>query len=122
MNIEFTDRYGGRPPSWLRGHFECEAMGVRIRVPYGPDGTIAADTPIDEWEFYQCPECKGTGRVPWCVSVARVPRWLVKGGRFVWQMGIVRNRECRPPDWSWWREFWLAVKCAYLYDLKRLRV
>ena len=28
MEIEFTDRYGGNPPSWLRGcHGHCEAMG-----------------------------------------------------------------------------------------------
>ena len=28
MQVEFTDRYGGHAPSWLRGcHGDCEAMG-----------------------------------------------------------------------------------------------
>lgn len=87
LNVEFTDRYGGRAPSWLRGCFDqCEAMGV-IPVFMRVDGTKDARPPdetrpelitawqnahaqdgdrlediCDGWHFVQCPSCKGTWR------------------------------------------------------------
>ncbi len=30
LQVEFTDRYDGNAPSWLRGCFECEAMGAYL--------------------------------------------------------------------------------------------
>ena len=46
MAIEFTDRYGGNPPSWLRGcHDDCEAMGyVPVEGGRGPETLIATAT------------------------------------------------------------------------------
>src|SRR3990167_2151324 len=112
MTIEFTDRYGGNPPSWLRGcHGDCEAMGwvpiYRAEFdisdsdifmiedhPLG-DGEIrawdeahreakqAGDHECDGWHFVACRECHGTGRVSKRTTIARVPRWLVKGARFL---------------------------------------
>jgi hypothetical protein len=79
-SIEFTDRYGGRKVSWLRNCHCCEAMG------YSPQpAEMFAST--DEWldaPFVVCPTCHGTARVSWFATVARVPRWLVKGARFAW--------------------------------------
>lgn len=131
MTIEFTDRYGGKPPAWLRSCLECEAMGWAPeqcpRKPGGgsgpapvdpcprPDEHLQAD--FDGWHFLRCHECDGTGRVPWYVSLARVPRWLAKGVRFSWQMS---SRQYQPPHWTYRQHIWLVFKCAFVYDLMRL--
>ena len=108
MNIEFTDRYGGNPPSWLRGCFDqCEATGyVPIDTPpgyrkekdkmqvcciaerneYYDKQWIKAEkeSPAEDgWHFVKCSSCKGTGKVSWARTFLRVPRWIVKGIRFV---------------------------------------
>ena len=144
--VEFTDRYGGRAPSWLRGcHADCEAMGyVPIFIASGVETKEAFDdglshesepnpayikawqvahaqpheTLCDGWHFVKCPDCDGTGRVPWFVSVARVPRWLWKGVRFY---GWAMNPDVSPPDWTWWMRFKNATNAAFLADLRRLR-
>lgn len=82
--IEFTDRYGGNPPSTLRACFHCDAMGCYPEPPAearNPDGTIAIDCPV-EWEFVTCPACKGTAKVSWFRTVARIPGWFYRGIRF----------------------------------------
>lgn len=107
MNVEFTDRYDGEPPSWLRScHGECEATGW---------------VPGDELDdpFSKCTACHGTGRVSWFVTVTRIPQWLRKGAQFMW---AARHREMHPPDWGFRQRTWVLFKCAYLYDLKRIRV
>lgn len=121
--IEFTDRYGGRVPSWLRGcHGKCEAMGCvpihadRREEPWRALWLAAeAKAPSDDgYHFVTCPECNGTGRVPWYVSIARVPRWL-------W--GGVRSWRSFPdPEMgSWWKNFKLKAWCIWGADLARLR-
>lgn len=138
LNVQFTDRYGpDGPPSWLRGcHADCEAMGfvpVWFDFPGNTSQLRMAPNPQDEryrreWQeqhdarphecdgyhFVKCPACNGTGRVSLLVSFTRVPRWLVKGARFMWDF---RRGEMHPPQWSRWRRFSTLFKCAYLYDL-----
>lgn len=134
MNIEFTDRYGGTPPSWLQGcHGECEATGwypepcARTERDGGsgpgpvdpcqkPDDHLAAD--FDGWHFLRCGECKGTGRVVWYVSLARIPAWIAKAGRFFWTMS---DRRYQPAHFTYAEHIWLVFKCAFVYDLMRLR-
>lgn len=135
IEVEFTDRYGGNPPSWLRGcHDDCEAMGyVPIFQPIeGGSGVAPVDpdaryrdawltahegetdlAPGEEcngWHFVECLTCQGSGRVLWFTSIRRIPRWLVKGGRFA----------VSAPHAPWMSRranYWLIVKCAWLYDL-----
>ena len=139
MNVEFTDRYGGNAPSWLRGcHSDCEAMGVvpifvAQREP-GENECVTEDEgspkwrgaweaahakphaePCDGWHFVSCPDCNGTGRVSLLRSFALVPRWLWKGAGFIRSMGP--NKDVRPPHMNAAQHWWLIVKCAYLYDL-----
>lgn len=103
MEIEFTDRYGGQPPSWLTACHECEAMGCH------PSGTGDNDP------FVTCEACQGTARVPMWRALARVPRWVVKGLRFVWD---VRKFNYPPPEGvSMLANMWMAFKCAFLVDL-----
>lgn len=109
MTIEFEDRYGGRPPSWLRGcHGDCEAMGYVPVWRAGFDGRersddeiVAIGDPLDEeiaawerahaesphecdgWHFIPCPDCGGSGRASWLTTIARLPRWFVRGARFL---------------------------------------
>lgn len=134
MAIQFTDRYGGNPPAWIRSCHECEAMGCSPEPceAYEPpqDGIrVAACSPcprpaehrepdFDGWHFLRCTACNGTGRVPWYVSVARIPRWIVKGLRFFNQMGRPRYR---PSHMTQAQHLWLVFKCAFVHDLMRLR-
>lgn len=110
MEIEFTDRYGGNPPSYFRGCFgPCEAMGY---YPEPPNGNYDAD--IDQWQFVKCPECNGTGRVSLFRGLLRIPRWLWKGTIFVWRV----NRDCPgPATMTKWQNTVLGFKCAFLADL-----
>jgi hypothetical protein len=116
LDIEFTDRYGGHAPSWLRGCFRCDAMGCYPEPPASArnaDGTIDISPGVDDWEFVVCPECHGTARVSWWRTLMRIPRWLVKGIPFVlvaaphfWQ-----GHKRRLPA------MWNGFQCAYLADL-----
>ena len=51
MQVEFTDRYGGHAPSWLRGcHGDCEAMGwvplpFYILPPRDDEARVVVDDP-----------------------------------------------------------------------------
>lgn len=93
FDVEFTDRYGGNIPSWLRGcHGDCEAMGV-VPVKRGdsrePWATLwaqaeRAEPSDDGWHFVRCPSCHGSGRVSWFMSVLRIPRWLYRASRMAW--------------------------------------
>jgi hypothetical protein len=130
--IEFTDRYGGRTPSWLRScHGDCEAMGVvpvsnplaDLQVDHGPHKYYYVDKwwdaenkehAEDGWHFVKCPECHGTGRVSWWIALSRIPRWLVKGTQFCFQCGNLT-------DMPWHKSLWLRIKCAFVLDLLRLR-
>lgn len=134
-NIEFTDRYGGNPPSQLRGCYgPCEAMGVVpvyqaigdqsgkiVPVRDGDEDVSlvaawhaaeAVSPSEDGWHFVPCPECHGTGRVSWFRTIARVPRWLIKGMRFTF---IEAPR--MDPNAPRWKTTWRGFKCAYLVDL-----
>lgn len=117
MELEFTDRYGGNPPSWLRGCFDCEAMGFYPEPPkeaVNSDGTIQIDYP-GEWEFVKCPDCNGTGRVSWLSTIARIPRWIWKGIGLMRDAGF--NWEMKAPWMSKQQHFLLVCKCAFLSDL-----
>ena len=145
IEIEYTDRYGGHIPSWLRGCFDqCEATGhIPIEGPSNLHrepraifaGTIEArylpawtechkaainadpmhEATCDGWHFVICPTCHGNGRVSRWRSLARVPRWLLRGARILvnWNIpsGVRAPWTSRP---AWW---WLKIKAAYLYDL-----
>ena len=140
MTIEFTDRYGGRAPSWLRGcHDDCEAMGWVPVFVAQPDDTgltmederdpkllllwEAAHSKSDEetcdgWHFVKCAGCDGSGRVSWFVTVARVPRWLWKGVRFYrWAMKPASS----PDGWTWRMRFRNYLNAAFLEDIRRIR-
>ena len=86
--IQFTDRYGGNPPSWLRAcHGQCEATGYvprRAHSSLEPCGDSSGkwldeDGHCDGWHFERCEDCGGTGRAPWSATLARLPRWLALG-------------------------------------------
>jgi hypothetical protein len=142
MSIEFTDRYGGHAPSWLRGcHDQCEAMGVVpifvAVTPARPDEVRMDDEDdprwlaawdeahakehseaCDGWHFVKCSSCGGSGRVSWIVSVARIPRWLWKGVRFYgWAMDPLVS----PDGWTWRQRFANYLNAAFLADLRSLR-
>lgn len=102
MQIEFTDRYGGNPPSWLRACLECEAMGCY------PTGS-GEDDP-----FVTCPHCGGTAKIPWWRTLVRLPRWLWQGLRFLW---TTRDPEMHPPEWGWGKRLRVRFACAFLADL-----
>jgi hypothetical protein len=120
--IEFTDRYGGNPPAWIRSCHECEAMGGYFETC---NENLWCQRPSDHnnltfdgWHVLRCSACNGTGRVPWYVSVARIPRWIVKGLRFFDQMARPRYRASHMTQGQ---HIWLVFKCAFVYDLMRLR-
>jgi hypothetical protein len=145
VEAEFTDRYGGHAPSWLRGCFDdCEATGhvpiegpsnlptegrvigaERISARWLPVWTeshqaaITADpmheSTCDGWHFVLCPSCHGNGTVSRWRSLARVPRWLWRGACFL--VSNTRNPYMRAP-WTTTRQwYWLLVKTAFLWDL-----
>ncbi len=126
--MEFTDRYGGRPPSWLRAcHGECEAMGyVPVDKAHPIEGRWfelwlrahdAEEHECDGWHFVKCPDCHGSGRVSWLRSVARVPRWLIKGARFIWTS---RTYPGPMEGQSRWAFFRVQVWAAWGADLRSL--
>ncbi len=133
MVIQFTDRYGGNPPSWLRSCGECEAMGYSPEPCDQPkmspeSDAIGAHSPcprpaehrqpdFDGWHFLRCLACDGTGRISWLGTLGKLPRWLVQGWAFFWQA----QQYGRPPHLSWLANEWLIFKCAFVYDLMRLR-
>lgn len=114
-SIQWTDRYGGRMPSGLRGCYRCEAMGC---YPVAPEHLRDAEGRIDitnpvEWEFVTCPACHGTARVSWLRTLARIPRWFVRGLRFMWRTrpgqayywtgsALPRRRQWALVLWSAW--------------------
>lgn len=107
--IEFTDRYGGRHPSWLRACFRCDAMGC-----YPEHVNPNAEHFDDQWEFVTCPDCHGTAKASWFTTAARIPRWLARGVPFVWRNGIRREFN---PEGGRWKSLKIAVGCAYGVDL-----
>jgi len=137
LQVEFTDRYDGNPPSWLQGCFECEAMGaypVKAHLATHlnlqgrddmPDpvsdyerayieAVIAAGGSQDDcWYFVPCPHCDGTARVSWLRTIARIPRWLWKGIRFT-----LIEAPRASPHISYRASAWLGFKCAFLVDLE----
>lgn len=132
--IEFTDRYGGNPPSWLRGCFDqCEAtgyvpifkplvlmseqerknnLGIRGDEKYLLDWIAAEkENPSkDNWHFLKCHSCHGTGRVSWFKTFLRIPKWILKGIHFI-IYGPNMNGKLS------WKDIVLKFKCAFLVDL-----
>ena len=125
--VEFTDRYGGRTPSWLRGCFgDCEASGFYSENnpdEWPPDARPLGQpeddgTPDDGRRFVKCQRCNGTGRVSWCVSIARVPQWVARGVKGTWQLS---RPDHSPLDFTHRQRWWLAFKCNFVYDILRIR-
>lgn len=128
----FTDRYGGNPTSWLRGCFaDCEAMGyfplcnpdkqtgsVRLNTTLTPRDLMvwnkahdaAGDHECDGWHFVKCEVCGGSGRCSWLETFTRIPKWIIKGMKFLYQSPTMGNKRT-------WRDITLAFKCAFLSDL-----
>ena len=107
MTHEFTDRYGGNPPSSLRiCRGPCEGMG------YYPDmdNWLENYRTIEDVAFLECPDCGGTGRTSWIETTLRIPGWLIGGIRFVF-MGPARGQRNRLLD------YWLRFKASFLMDL-----
>lgn len=111
--IEVTDRYGGNPPSSLRGcRGNCEAMGVYPRFAPVPGAHPRDIDAQGTWEFVTCEQCHGTGKAPWTETITRIPGWIVKGLRFM----FVEAPRCQP-DEPRHRSCLLGFKCAFLADL-----
>lgn len=119
LNVEFTDRYNGNDPWWLTAcHGDCEAMGYipvylsRPEVEQIWDNrgkiypstiekdpelikrwwTAERDHPSDDgYHFVRCPQCEGTGKVQWYISLTRIPKWIIRGFKFVWNAIIDRK-------------------------------
>ncbi len=126
MNVEFTDRYGGRAPAWIRGcHGQCKAMGFyptkdRSQWPEGtrPPGAPEEDgTPDDGWRFVTCRKCNGTGHVSWFRSIARIPLWIWKGIRFA---RVALDAKVNPPEWTFRKRFACWLWCSFGSDLRAI--
>lgn len=117
--IEFTDRYGERAPSWLRGcHGDCEAMGwVPEEAHLEAEACSVFGAECDGWHFVQCLDCNGTGRVSWWITALRIPRWAWRGVRFY---RAAMRRDISPPDWTWRRRFGNYLNASFIADLRRL--
>lgn len=139
MNVEFVDRYGeAGPPSWLRACFgQCEGTGrYPVFDPATPlrrgdcrpkDDLTAYErraidlckrrtgVEADGWYFILCPDCHGSGRVSWPRTFARIPSWLVRGVRTMYEFRP--SAPMHVPEWSYGRRLWLAFKVAFLCDL-----
>ncbi len=133
IQVEFTDRYDGNEPSWLRACFKCEAMGcypVKAHQAHEPRDAEAEKCDLSEWEreqvaqriaegkresdgwyFLPCPRCNGSARVSWLRTIARIPRWLLRGIPFIWNVRRFNG------EVGVWANCWMAFKCAYLVDL-----
>lgn len=143
MDVEYTDRYGGNPPSWLRGcHGDCEATGwtpvYMAEFDRGDCQLVEDSHPLGELEikawlkahiededhicngyhFLPCFSCKGTGRVSWITTISRVPRWLVRGIQFA---PFALRKEISPPDWTFRQRFSNYFNAAFMSDIKSLR-
>lgn len=69
----------------------------------------------DGTHFVECYFCNGTGRCSWIRTIARIPRWIVKGVRF-WRQNADRAEVFGPNTTR--RERWVYVfKVAFLADL-----
>lgn len=140
---EFTSRYGDNDPSWLRMCFGgCEGVGWYPVQGHGRlteadvsrpgswvamgDGLSDYETKaimshiadqyfnLDGWYFIECPKCKGTGRASWLRTIARIPRWLVKGVKFIWD---TRNFQ---GEAGLWANLKTSFYCAFVLDVRRL--
>jgi hypothetical protein len=131
QTIEFTDRYGGKPPAWLTSCHECEAMGFSpepcprengggsgpapVDLCPRPDEHMQAD--FDGWHFLRCTACAGSARVSRIAAISRIPRWTKKSFTFFWTMS---DRKYQPAHFTYWQHVWLVFKCAFIYEIKRL--
>jgi hypothetical protein len=107
MIIEFTDRYGGNPPSILRCCLgPCEGMGCYPDM----DNWRERFGDIDKVPFVKCPDCGGTGRVSWLRTILRFPLWIFRSGRFV----VKAPARGAKRDFT---DFVLAFKVTFLADL-----
>lgn len=86
----------------------AEAIEVKARIDAG-------QRQADGLYFLRCPECHGSGRVSWWVTLARIPLWIVRGVRTCWELRPSQPMHC--PEWSWGRRAWIAFKVAFLCDL-----
>lgn len=127
--IEFTDRYGGRTPSYLRGCFgQCEAMGwvpIRSDDPEEPWHTLwmeaEKESPSEDgWHFVKCPSCHGTGRVSWIRTIIRIPWWLVRASRQTWMLTMHRKWFLEPNE-SFGHRLWFSLKICFWLDILRIR-
>lgn len=136
IQVEFTDRYDGNSPSWLRACLECEAMGCAPVKAHARTDRFGADfdspnceltewqqsevsrliadgkQKADGWYFLHYQGCNGTGRVSWLKTILRVPRWIKKGITFTFKDGP----RCSP-HMGYFASAWLSFKCAFLVDL-----
>jgi hypothetical protein len=145
IQVEFTDRYGGNAPSWLRGCFECEAMGS---YPVKAHGQLteaeATNQKLVVWDDHN-----DYRRALSAYEDAAVQRRIVRHGLEADGWYFIPCRICsgtgraswlrtltRIPRWLWkgvpftfihaprasshmsyWSAAWLGFKCAYLVDL-----
>ena len=112
QGIEFTDRYGGNPPSWLRACLACEAMGC---TPQAREDFATTDEWLDA-PFVTCAHCAGTARVPWWRSALRLPRWLFRGLRFLWHTNVT-SPEMHPRHWTRLDRLRMTLWATYGADL-----
>jgi len=80
--------------------------------------TAAGTHDCDGWHFVTCGDCGGSGRVSWFVTIARIPRWVVKGVR---HYGWAMQPETSPDGWTWWQRFGNYLNIAFLADIKARR-
>lgn len=128
MEVEFTSRYGGRYPSFLRGcRSKCEAMGW-VPIKFGEEREpwaslwVAAEivAPSDDgWHFVKCPSCEGTGRIPWWRSVLRIPLWLWRSARQTYLFTTNPDYFCG--DQKFIKRLTTSLRICFWMDIIRLR-
>lgn len=98
MDVEFTDRYGGKRVHLLTICRPCEGMGA---IP-GRD--------VDD-DFRRCRECLGTGKTNWAVALIRIPGQIRSNCRFLHEMAF--RWDTKPSSWSKFRHLRAVIKIAF---------
>jgi hypothetical protein len=94
-------RYAGLPPA-RDAWYDAKWVEAEAEVPSD-----------DGWHFLECYDCRGTGRVSLLRAAARIPRWILKGFRFVRSAPEYRTDHQTRAD-----AYWLAFRCAFLTELR----
>lgn len=138
IELQFTDRYGGNSPAWLRGcHDRCEAMGF---FPLSDPTTSLIysrehEKDVELWKqalskgkepdeigyiFVKCPTCKGTGMVSWLRSLSLIPAFIARGFQWHWLKTCFSSEMHPPQDRKFFRKLAIWWECSFGIELAKI--